>query len=306
MKVIAVVAAALLPLGAAAQKNIDSAISTFGSNIGKYGVYRQINDKSPKGAYCTRFEFRLPKSEEKKLAFLEKAFYQDVSEAYDVFIKKADDTSKSNRLITYGDNLEKSLSLGWPGHKSGRNYLFMFVRSKDDANFRYVYGLELHYSGKHVEGAVVKIYSLDPKRVKQDRSLLPKGDLADYMSAAGDLASLQSDLEELKELVKLKKQEPVQTTDPIQQFSNLRVAYLNSLRMTKGSGVSTVLTGLANSILDLCKKKSAQMSVAEKRLCAEGLKEMQQATPDNYIKGIFGVAQSVLDKYGELDDNTEK
>ena len=76
--------------------------------------------------------------------------------------------------------------------------------------------------------------------------------------------------------------------------------------MVKGDGASTVLTGLANSILDLCKKKSAQMSLAEKQLCAEGLKEMQQVTSDKFVKGIFGVAISVLNKYGELDDNAEK
>lgn len=382
-RIVAVAVALLLPLAATAQKNIDNAISTFGANAGgKYGVWRQINDKSPKGAYCTKYEFRLPKSEEKKLAFLEKAFYQDVSDAYDVFIKKAGDTSKSNKLIAFGDNLEKSMNLGWPDHKSGRNYLFMFVRSKADANFRYVYGLEWHYKGKNVEGYVVKIYSLDPKKVKQDKSLLPNSDKANHQSAADDLASLQDDLEDLKELAKLNnlkslknvtkmakslvgkvqdsgdavvldsidfdgidfdgdktilssgkqrlvingdgsmwmddgegntmqldgkgnvtsmtKAKAKENQDPIQQFANMRVAYLNNLRMAR-YGASTVLTGLANSILDLCKTKGRQMSTAERQLCVEGLKELQEATPDKFIKGIFGVAMDRLNSFPKKD-----
>ena len=360
LKTIFVVAAALLPFGAAAQKNIANAIKVFGAGEGKYGVWSQSNEKSPKGAYSTVYQFRLPKKEEKKLDFLEKAFYQDASEAYDVFVKKAYDTSKSNRLIVYGANLEKSMSLGWPTYKSGRNYLFMFFASKEKPDYRYVYGLEWHEKGKNVEGTVVEIFSLDPK------SLLTYGGIADYQGALKDLDSAAVELNDFKRLKALadmskklkgkglngyifdnggKKTElltdkqsvivrgdgsiliddgegntmkldedgnvtgmgkSAKNIDPIQQFGNLRVAYLNNLRMVKGDGASTVLTGLANSILDLCKKKGAQMSLAEKQLCAEGLKEMQQVTSDKFVKGIFGVAISVLNKYGELDDNAEK
>ena len=41
------------------------------------------------------------------------------------------------------------------------------------------------------------------------------------------------------------------------------------------------------------------MSVAEKQLCVEGLKEMQQDTPDKFIKGIFEVAVGVLNNNAE-------
>ena len=52
-KTIVVAAAALLPLAAAAQKNIANAIKVFGAGEGKYGVWSQSNEKSPKGAYST-------------------------------------------------------------------------------------------------------------------------------------------------------------------------------------------------------------------------------------------------------------
>ena len=194
LKTIVVAGAALLPLAAAAQKNIANAIKVFGAGEGKYGVWSQSNEKSPKGAYSTVYQFRLPKKEEKKLDFLEKAFYQDASEAYDVFVKKANDTSKSNKLIVYGANLEKSMSLGWPTYKSGRNYLFMFFASKEKPDYRYVYGLEWHEKGKNVEGTVVEIFSLDPKKVKRDKSLLTYGGIADYQSALKDLDSAAVEL----------------------------------------------------------------------------------------------------------------
>ena len=41
------------------------------------------------------------------------------------------------------------------------------------------------------------------------------------------------------------------------------------------------------------------MSVAEKQLCVEGLKEMQQDTPDKFITGIFEVAVGVLNNNAE-------
>ena len=77
LKTIVVAGAALLPLAAAAQKNIANAIKVFGAGEGKYGVWNQSNEKSPKGAYSTVYQFRLPKKEEKKLDFLEKEFYKD-------------------------------------------------------------------------------------------------------------------------------------------------------------------------------------------------------------------------------------
>ena len=81
--------------------------------------------------------------------------------------------------------------------------------------------------------------------------------------------------------------------DVIQQFGNLRAAYLSNIKEGNIDN-TTLLTGLANSILDLCKNKGSQMSADEKEVCITGLKDMQQQTPDKYIKGLFGVAINVL------------
>ncbi len=78
-------------------------------------------------------------------------------------------------------------------------------------------------------------------------------------------------------------------TDPIQKFSNMRAAYLENIR--EGNiGNTSMLTGLANSILDFCKKNGKDMNQSEKSLCIKGLSEMQDKTPDDYIKGIFTLA----------------
>ncbi len=78
-------------------------------------------------------------------------------------------------------------------------------------------------------------------------------------------------------------------TDPIQKFSNMRAAYLENIKEGNIDNTS-MLTGLANSILDFCKKNGKDMNESEKSLCIKGLSEMQNKTPDDYIKGIFSLA----------------
>lgn len=82
-------------------------------------------------------------------------------------------------------------------------------------------------------------------------------------------------------------------TDPIQKFSNMRAAYLENVREGNTNNTS-MLTGLANSILDFCKKNGKDMNESEKSLCIKGLSEMQNKTPDDYIQGIFSLAIKVM------------
>ncbi len=364
IKGLAVAAMAFLPLAASAQKNIDSAVNTFGANTGKYGIWNKVEDRDDGGAYCITYKFQLPKKEEKKIDFLRKAFYEDVSDAYDVFIKKAGDKTKSNKLIAYGDNLDKRLTLGWASGKDNtdKNYLFMWVNSKENADYRYVYGLEWEYIGNKVCGSVVKIYSRNPQKAKKEKITIVndqvgvEADLEDLKSIASDMKDLGNSMKELKSLGKITKMfggklrsgndvieqkdgkmvirsgkqnlvinadgsidmddgegnkmsldgngnvtnmtKGTDSSDPVQEFGNLRAAYLNNIR--EGNvGNTTMLTGLANSILDLCKQKGQQMTASEKQLCIEGLKDMQEQTPDKFIKGIFGVAISELNKYSK-------
>ena len=355
---LALTALAIVPIAATAQKNISGAIDTFGSDTGKYGIWNKVEENDNGGAYCTTYKFKLPKKEEKKLDFIRKAFYEDMPEAYDVFIKKAKEGSKANKLIAYGDRLDKRISLGWGSSNDNmdKNYLFMFVHSKDNANYRYVYGMEWQYKGKNVEGSVMKIYSRDPKKAKRNTLTIRNGNSDD--NDLDNAKSLAKDLKEIKSLGKLTKifggklksgndvieqkngktvlksgkkymeinedgsiymddgegntmsldsngnvtnmnRETTSTNDdPIQQFANLRAAYLNNVREGNIDN-TTLLTGLANSILELCKTKGQQMTTDEKQLCTDGLKDMQEQTPDKFIKGIFGVAISELNKFSK-------
>lgn len=359
-----VAAMAVMPFMASAQKNIDSAVNTFGVNTVKYGIWNKVEDRDDGGAYCITYKFQLPKKEEKKIDFLRKAFYEDVSDAYDVYIKKAGDKSKAYKLIAYGDNLDKRLTLDGGAGKDNtdENYLFMWVNSKDKADYRYVYGIEWQYIGNKVCGSVVKIYSKNPQKVKKEKITIVNGkvgddaDFDDLNSLAEDMKDLGKSMKELKSLGKITKMfggkiqsgsnlieqkdgktvirsgkqhlvinadgsidmddgegnkmsldgdgnitnmtKGTDSSDPVQQFGNLRAAYLNNIR--EGNvGNTTLLTGLANSILDLCKQKGQQMTDAEKQLCIEGLKDMQEQTPDKFVKGIFGVAISELNKYSK-------
>lgn len=81
--------------------------------------------------------------------------------------------------------------------------------------------------------------------------------------------------------------------DVLQKFSNLRAAYLTSVREQAGT---TVLTGLANSVCSLMKEGSQKLSDAEKKLIKTGLNEMQGLTKDPYIGGLLGIAEGYLKK----------
>ena len=83
------------------------------------------------------------------------------------------------------------------------------------------------------------------------------------------------------------------STDPLQKFANLRAAYINNIREGNVDN-TTLLTGLANSILDFCKNQGKKMSYEERQVCIDGLKDLQEQTLDKFIKGVFGVAISEL------------
>lgn len=170
--IVALASIVMLPLGASAQEHVNMAIDAFGTAVEKNGIKSSTVDKGNTKAYAKIYEFSLPKKQEKNLEPLKKAFYQDMSAAYDVFVKKETDAAKSNRLIAYGDHLEKLMHLGWPYCKWGRNYLTMCVDDTADSLYRYVYGLEWQKRGKNIEGKVYKLYSMNPKKMsaKQKRS----------------------------------------------------------------------------------------------------------------------------------------
>lgn len=373
-RLVTLAALAMMSAGASAQENVAKAIGAFAADIEKNCIKSATVMDGKTKAYSKIYEFSLPKKQAKNIEPLKSALYRDMPAAYNVFVKNADDTSKSSYIVAYGDDLQYTLHLGWPYCKSGRNYIFMCVADKTDSLYRYVYGMEWQKVGKKTEGKVYELYSKNPKKVKKTSI-----DDAEFDELRAELDELSDELDkldfqdngkyteikDLKDLKKLKslgslvkmfggtikdgddsieqqggntvlrsgKQMLVVGADgsikmddgkggtmvidsdgkitstsigtsgndsaadiaPIQQFGNLRAAYLSNVRDGNIDNV-TRLTGLANSILDLCRQKGQQMSSDEKRLCIDGLKEMQEQTPDKFIKGIFGVAIRELDK----------
>lgn len=328
---VAALCVVLLPMSGMAQEHMSKAIDEFGADVSRNGIKMSKLEKDTTKAYAKTYTFLLPKKNEDRLNSLKKAFYQDAPDAYEVLTKTEDERSKKNLRIAYGDNLEKYINFGWPYNKTGQNYMFMFVEDKDDANFRYALGLEWKKNGKNIEGTVVKIYSLDPKKVKtKKKSSLAKSysivgdslkllglDGMDISNANGDMvlksgkstvvikkdgvylddgkgsttiigskgmAAYSKDMAAAKEL----------NADPITKFNNLRATYMNNIREGNIDN-TTLLTGLANYILNFCKTNGKLMSTDERRLCMEGLQEMQERTPDKYIKGIFGLAIKAME-----------
>lgn len=371
---VALAVMAMMSAGASAQGNVAKTIEAFGADIEKNCIKSATVMDGKTKAYSKIYEFSMPKKQGKNLEPLKNALYRDMPAAYNVFVKDADDTSKSSYVVAYGDDLQYTLHLGWPYCKSGRNYIFMCVADKTDSLYRYVYGMEWQKEGKKIEGKVYELYSKNPKKVKKAKSDDAEIDsmIAELNELSDELDKLDSsddgtrlEIKDLKDLRKLRslgslakmfggsvkdgddsieqqggntvlrsgKQTLVIGADgslkmddgkggtmfidsdgkitstsigtagndsaadmaPIQKFGNLRAAYLSNLKEGNIDNV-TRLTGLANSILDLCKTRGAEMSSDEKRLCIDGLKEMQEQTPDKFIKGIFGVAIRELGK----------
>lgn len=317
--------AIMLPAAAAAQENINKAIEEFGADVSRNCIKMSRLEKDTTKAYARTYQFVLPKKSEDRLEPIKKAFYRDAADAYEVFAKGETDNSKKNMRIAYGDNLEKSFTIGWPFDKAGKNYMFMLFDDKDDSSYRYVYGLEWEKAGKNIEGTVMKIYSLNPKKVSNVKKMrkLRKNTFAKTYSLLDDSLKIQGldgiDIDESDDRVVLKSEggtiivdkngvymddgkgnttvigDGIKTysnevaDDPISKFNNLRASYMNNL--CEGNiDNTTLLTGLANYMLKFCKTYGKKMSADERQLCIEGLQEMQERTPDKYIKGIFGLS----------------
>lgn len=314
--------AMLLPVAAAAQENISKAIDEFGADVSRNGIKMSRLEKDTTKAYARTYKFVIPKKNEDRLVAIKKAFYRDAADAYEVFTKDETEQSKKNMRIAYGDNLEKSFTIGWPFDKAGKNYMFMLFDDKDDLSYRYVFGLEWEKAGKNIEGTVMKIYSLNPKKVSnvKNKRQLRKSTFAKTYSLLDDSLKYQSlagiAIDEDDDRVVLKSEGGTiivckdgvyvddgkgKTTvigdgvkafsneiadDPITKFNNLRASYMNNIREGNINN-TTLLTGLANYMLKFCKTYGKKMSADERQLCVEGLQEMQERTPDKYIKGIF-------------------
>lgn len=312
----------LLPVVAMSQESIDKAIEDFGADVSRNGIKMSQVEKDTTKAYAKTYKFVLPKKSAERINTLKKAFYQDAADAYEVFMKDETDGTKKNMRIAYGDNLEKFINVGWPYDKSGKNLMFMFFNDKEDAAYRYAYGLEWKKNGKNIDGALVKIYSLNPKKVKEQKKASKKTFAKSYRLLGDSLKfsavnGLNFEHDDDKVVLKnesgtiivdkdgvymddgkgnttvigngIKTYSNEISVDPITKFSNLRASYMNNLREGNIDN-TTLLTGLANYMLKFCKTYGKKMSADERQLCIEGLQEMQERTPDKYIKGIFGLS----------------
>lgn len=305
-----------------AQDNAKSALENFVSNKADNNINHTQTQVTDANDYYAEYDFSLTKKETKRFEKVKKAFYQDMSNAYEIFKKDANDGSKKNCSVAYGRNLTNRLYLGWASNKDDENVLFLFFNSKKNATYRDVYGLVWRESNDGITGTMYKIYGMNPKKAPKDLGKRSRTVKSSTTTSTTTTTSVDSNNGELSaivsngdNIVRVYKDGRVSVTnkdgsktyddatllgtgtsaagitseDPIQTFNNMRAAYIYNLREGEEDN-ATMLTALANYILDFCKTKGKKMSADEKELCNIGLVEMQQKTTDKYVKGIFKLA----------------
>lgn len=281
----------LMPSVTRAQENLIKAMDNFiaDKNVSEY-ITTNIFSENPRGtkesqSYCYSHWFEMPVNFQKKIEPLRNAFYKDMDCAYNVMVKSAGSNSKEQMNIAYGDKLDKEVLFG---SHSSHNYMVMLVRDKQDSLKRYCYAVTwyIDHEKNSFCGSLFKIYSKDPKQQRRNATLYNLGKYLDLenltignddnqSTARNDLDSIRTDI------------------DFLQAFGNLSVAYRKNTPY-QYSGGETLLIGLANKMLEICRKHKALLSKNEKELCIDRLKELQSWTSHKYLKGLLSESVSIL------------
>lgn len=288
--ILAALACIAMPVALNAQENLKKAMDDFitDKDICEY-LTTDMFSENKKGTnesltYWYSYEFDMPKSMQKKIDQLRNAFHKDTDVAYKVMVKSAGSNNSNTLNIAYGDDLEKNVQFG--GHSS-RNYMVMLVRDEQDSLKRYCYGV-VWYTDKNEErlkGSLHKIYGKDPTKQQNNYKVYT-------MDSYGNL-----DNDDTKKIIiKSEKDSIASDIDFMQVFGNLCAAYRNNVRYARFKEYNTLLIGLANRMLRICRDHSSLLSKNEKDICIEELKEIQKDTGQDYVllRGVLSEAMARL------------
>lgn len=260
-------------------------------------------DNMENNTYYYNHWFNMPTNKEKEIEKLRNAFNKDINKAYKVMIKSAGSNNSENLLVGYGSNNEKSINFGC--HPQ-RNYMVMLVHDKCDSLKRYCYGLVWYTDTvrNRLCGSLHKIYGKIPAKNKT---------LQRYISTTGwqqgntlknnwnndnntDVRVYNNGVRVYgsgnNTVVKIYNDSIASDIDFLQRFGNLTVAYKDKIREIVDE--ESLVIGISNKILSLCRNYSYLLNKTEKETCIETLKDLPRITGYKYINGILKEAMNAL------------
>ena len=298
--IIAAIALAM-PLGAAAQAEIEKAFNTFvgdNSTVTMLSMnVQQDKDMGKLGTYqCYEFEV------DKKNALwqqLQKAFAKDSKNSYNVFSKSEGTTDNAISNIIFGSYDKGNTNKVTFGSHLDHNYCVMLFRDPADELWRTCYALVWYESdtdSKKFHGYAYHIYSRDPQMVGKENqqstvAMLNDGSVVRYDNNSGMSTLVQSGDNQGGGM-------SIKTSiDFISSFNNLHAMYVdNKNSSATKSWKFTKSTSIINNILSLCKQYAKLLSSDEKAACTNILRSMQQDNADTGQHEMLNLAIKYLAK----------
>lgn len=283
-------ACGITPLVMNAQENLIKAMDNFvnSKDNSEYITTNVFTEKRQKAknslTYCHSYWFDMPVNMKKKIEPLRNAFNKDMDKAYNVMIKSAGSNSTDKMNIAYGDKLEKQVQFG--AHQD-HNYMVMLVRDNQDSLKRYCYAVTWYIdkNKNRLCGSIFKIYGKDPAIRRSFRTFYSTDQY-------GNWTLTDPDDNDKRMLIKIGQETIKSDIDFLQIFGNLTVAYKKNISDEEDN--ETLLIGLANKILEVCRKKGVLLNKNEKLICADTLKELQKMTYSKYLSGLLSEAATSL------------
>lgn len=276
-------ACVFIPAGLHAQENLKKAFDDFltsksNSEYIRTNIFSEgIDGNEGVQTYYYSHVFDMPTSKDKEIDKLRNAFNKDINKAYKVMVRSAESYSINQIKVAYGARNQKNVLFGT---HSNRNYMVMLVRDTRDSLMRYSYGLVWYVdkSKNRLCGSLNIIYGKDPAREEQMRYQkmgLTQNDI--------EVTNVGTDANGT--IIKTYTSSISSDVDFLQRFGNLTSLYKDKVRniVTEES----LVIGITNKILSLCRNYGYLLSKGEKEMCIETLKELPQPYGNKFIKGIL-------------------
>jgi len=301
---VTLLAALLLPLGAAAQVNLEKAWKGL-ENVSFSQLSAVEKDKGhadENGKIWTydACKFVIDK-ESNEFKALKDAFQKDHDEAYSAFVKVAGIEVDANEQISvvYGKNNSRSINYG---SFKNRNYNILFFRDPTDERYRTCYALVWYDAGEKgkVECIMRRYYGIDPQSsgVMSNSTLTVRedGTIIKYDGNTRNSVIVKPNGNNNEDIV------VNNAGEFLVAFNNLRADYMKIailIQRANSDCKALFLTSAmpsVNKILLLCKNSGSLLNSDERTTVIASLERMKGGIDDSGIADMLTLAAKYLEK----------